>query len=126
MRGEVWCLTRSQEGRKPGPATGVFCERHGEEILPPAFDMLPVLLRFYHATSLVLGVSNPLPAKLVLPATAGPAPKLPAGLVPEQTERATPEQLAEFREQLRSAMGGRRPAKHENNGHAESNGHASK
>jgi len=101
LRGEVWMLKRGGDGRKSDPVFGVYSETFAEERLRPAFDIRPVLLRFYHVSHLVLGVENLLPAKLLLDPSHGDQPKLP--LVLEPTE--PPEPSKEEMERLKTLAG---------------------
>lgn len=101
LRGEVWLLTRIQEGRKAGPLRGVYCERQQEGVLSPCWDILPVLLRLLHVDKLLLGVPNPMPAKLVIEPTAGPAPHLPPELLPAPQATLSEQEKKQFSEQLK-------------------------
>jgi hypothetical protein len=101
LRGEVWLVGRPQEGRRPAPVCGVLHERCQESALPPPFDVTPVLLRFYHCSTLVLGVINPIPSRVVLPASVGQPPTFSAALEPTRPETAGPEQMLRFKERLR-------------------------
>lgn len=102
LRGEVWVLSRMQDSKKQVPVQGLYCERQSEDVLSACFDILPVLQRFYSVPTLVLGVLNPTPAKVLLEPAAGPAPNLPAGLQPPAEAPPTPEEIARFREGLRN------------------------
>jgi len=93
LRGEVWMLKRGGEGRKDDPVFGVYSETYNGENLRPAFDIVPVLLRFYHVPRLVLGVENALPAKLLLDPAQGDQPKLPFILEPSDPPRPDQEEI---------------------------------
>lgn len=123
LRGEVWILARSQEGKKSGPLEGVYCERQQEECLSACFDILPVLLRFYHCSTLLLGVANPMPAKLTLEAAAGPAPRLPADMLPTEPPKPTEQQRRQFSEQIANLAGKRRTPRDDTAPRPPSNGH---
>jgi hypothetical protein len=97
LRGEVWLLSRAGQGRKNDPVAGVYCETFNGDALRLAFDILPVLLRFYHVRELVLGVENTLPPKILLEASVGNAPTLPFSLEPTAPPAATQEQIEQIR-----------------------------
>jgi hypothetical protein len=119
LRGEVWLLTRHQEGKKQGTVEGMYCETQEEATVSQPFDIVPILLRFYHCSSLLLGVPNPMPAKVVIPPAAAPAPKLPAGLEQAAPTEATQEQRKLFSERLKNLKSKGAAAA---NGEAHSNG----
>lgn len=133
LRGEVWLLSRGENAKPNSPVKGLFCERQLSAKVSKPFDMLPVLLRLYHTDSLLLGASNPLPPKVMLQPVQGEAPNLPEEILPQEEAKATPEELAWFREQMKQAMGsmkgggvnGHTAAGDRKNGHA-SNGKAEK
>lgn len=119
LRGEVWVLARHVEGRKALPVTGVYCERQPECSLSPVFDITPVLLRAFHVPSILLGIPNPVPAKLEIGPSAGPAPQMPAELVPAPEKLASPEEIRKVMEMLKG-RGAKRPAPEK--GQASANG----
>lgn len=91
LRGEVWQLVRDGALGKRAPVEGAYCETQEDQAVSPWFDPLPVLQRFYHTTSIVLGALNPLPPRTSLPAVSGPAPNLPVGLRPAPAEEMSPQ-----------------------------------
>lgn len=74
LRRELWLLHRHNQRKKTGPVSGVLLETRAEEDTPAPFDVRPALYRLYHTNTLNLGVANPLPAKVVLPAVRLPPP----------------------------------------------------
>jgi hypothetical protein len=102
LRGEVWLLDRTGKSMRQSLVTGLFCERLPEEQVSQAFDIVPVLQRFYRVTTLLLGVPSPLPARLLLSDVAGPAPRLPEQLSPQAQAEPTPEQWEQFRRRIDS------------------------
>jgi len=102
LRGEVWNLSRGKTGGKSDPVVGVYSETFNEERLRPAFDILPVLLRFYHVPTLVLGVQNRLTPKVLLEPTHGDQPKLPFCLEPDAPPMPDEKELKRMREEVGS------------------------
>lgn len=98
LRGEVWHLFREGKGKNNDPLTGLFAERKTGRVVIEPFDIVPVLLRLYHVSSLRLGRPNTMPAKLVLPAIAGDAPALPPGASPATEAKPDPAKVQSFRE----------------------------
>lgn len=134
LRGQVWILSRASERGKTDPVIGIFCEELAESAVSKPFDIVPVLLRFFHVSTLNLGVANPLPPKLVLEAVAGAPPNLPQDLLPVEPVEPTAEERAKLREQLQKMRGktssngspppspanetnGKRPERSTDNGH---------
>lgn len=100
LRGEVWLLSRGGNGGKREPVEGLYCETFAEEKLRPAFDIKPVLLRFYHVRDLLLGVSNPLPAKLLLDPSESNAPTLPFTVEPQLPPQPDQKVIDRWREMV--------------------------
>jgi hypothetical protein len=101
LRGEVWSLWRCGKGLPNDPVTGLFAERRRENDVSPAFDIVPVLLRMYHVSSLRLGRPNSMPPKICLEAVAAPAPKLPDGVAELVEPQASEEKKKSFAEMRR-------------------------
>jgi hypothetical protein len=122
LRGETWTLFRVQKNGKTDPVQAVYCERVPESKLSTTFDILPVLLRLFHVSSLRLGAANPLPPKIMMEPVAGDAPTIPADLLPKAEERPDPEARKKLAEMLAEMRGGNRTAgngqtsTHANNG----------
>lgn len=102
LRGEIWNVERVGPTKKKTKVVGRYLERVGEQSLPLAFDILPVLKRFFSTPVLgTLDAPNPIPPRLLLPDTPG---EPPAGLPrPKKQERATPEEITEMRRTLAEA-----------------------
>lgn len=120
LRGEVWNLWRSQDKGARGSVTGLFCESHADRQLSKSFDILPVLLRLFHRSTLKLGHANPLPPRVVLEAQSGDAPTLPAEIAASAAPIDMEKQRAEARETWRRLR--EEQARKERNGQSASNG----
>lgn len=105
LAGEVWMLYRAEGGRKSARIEAVYLQRWARADVPQPFDVTPALQRFYHVQQLLLGVPNPLPAKLLLEPCVGPAPKLPEIPASAAESPPTAEQMAKLREMARGAFG---------------------
>lgn len=97
LRGEVWLWDRAEPRGKRAAVIGVHCETVAVDGLNPAFDVEPILRRFFNETAIRLGIPNPLAPKIFLNATPGSPPNLPsqvgegapADLSPEEIRRGT-------------------------------------
>ncbi len=103
IRGEVWILRR-QGKKKSGPVMGTFAGKHDEGILPPVFDVTPIVERFYHTSPLDLNAVNPIPPAVLASPREGPIPEMLRDLfkMPESDKPMTKEQIDELRAGLRS------------------------
>ena len=106
LRGEVWLLWRTDCGRRSSPIHAAYVETRSAQDHGRSFDISPPLLRFYHVPAILLGVPNPLPSKIMLPAVARPGPRIQEVAGPVQDDRPTTEQMAKLREMARQ-LGGR-------------------
>lgn len=104
LRGEVWVLSREDAKAKASPVIGAFCEALPHAEVSAAFDIVPILCRFYHVQTLALGAANPIPPKVFLEAVEGPPPNLPPELQPAKAREASPEETERIRKQLQEAM----------------------
>jgi hypothetical protein len=120
--GEVWRLARIGPGHKNDPVTGEFIERREGNKVPAAFDIVPVLLRMYHVSSIRLGRPNSLPPKVCLEAVAGDAPKLPEGEEDTSTPQATEEVRRTMRDMQKEWDEKRRRSQQQTDQGSESNG----
>jgi hypothetical protein len=128
LRGEVWSLWREGKGKNNDPVTGLFLERKQGSVVIEPFDIVSVLLRMYHVSSIRLDRPNTMPGKLVLPAIAGDAPKLPedvAKMIEPQKEEEQKQRFASMRREYdergrrsagRSDQADDQAGKHETNG----------
>jgi len=105
LRGEVWHISRPRTKAKGNKVLGVYCETLGEEYLAKPFKCLPVLLRFYHVTSLVLGTPNPMPRTVILPNSKDVIPHLPEDMLPPAPHEQTAEERKKVAEEIRKAGG---------------------
>jgi hypothetical protein len=107
VRGEIWSFWR-EGGKKEGAVLGAYSQTLPEEDQREWFSIVPILERLYHHCGLILGVENPVPRKTLLEARGGVQPRLVRELTtPLPVEvPATPEQMADLREQMRKAFGG--------------------
>jgi len=105
LRGSVYMLSREREGRNTHPVIGLFCEKREGDQLRQAFNVAPVLQRFYHAEELHLGVPNPIPPRLMFEPSQGRIPSLPAVLAREEELQrpAKPGEIRKLLEQARQA-----------------------
>jgi hypothetical protein len=101
LRGEVWAWDREGERGKRAPVFGAFCERADIDLLRPAFDIEPILLRFFNARSIRLDIPNPTPSRVYLEPVAGSPPSLPASMGGETERIASPEEVRETFRKLR-------------------------
>jgi hypothetical protein len=99
LRGEVWMLTREGDTAKKSKVVGTFCERLSDADVPPAFDIEPILLRFYRVKKLLLGLSSPVPRRLLLSDTRAPGPN-----VPKELQGPTPEEQERNRQHVRELL----------------------
>lgn len=97
LAGEVWMLTREGARRRSGKVLGAYLERKRDEELLEPFDVRQPLYRLYHTLELRLGVANPLPAKLVLPAISAAGPTLPTAARPADIPSVTEAQREALR-----------------------------
>jgi hypothetical protein len=105
LRGEVWHLTRPKVRRESNPVLGAFCERVDATALPAAFSLLAVVERFFHPLPVVLGAKNPLPAPVRVEPSHGPAPHVPAELLPLPAVEQTAADRKRIAEEVRKAGG---------------------
>lgn len=104
QRGQVWELQRDMptDKRKP-PVRAIFLEDREGRGFPPAFDVRPVLIRFYHQDALDLTKENPLPPRTILPVSMGDGPAhLKSKAQPAETPEARAEQGKKFRDWMHS------------------------
>lgn len=67
QRGQQWEIWRLKERKKTGPVQGkLLDEEIDPSLLPPPFDVLPVVRALYHASIIDLTHKNPLPARVVV------------------------------------------------------------
>jgi hypothetical protein len=107
LQGEVWSFWR-EGGKKDGAVLGAYSQTLAEEDRRDWFSIVPILERLYHHCGLVLGAENPIPRKTLLSPRPGVQPRLVKELMaplPADVP-ASPEQMAELREQMRKAFGG--------------------
>jgi hypothetical protein len=80
-RGQVWVFSRGPRvDHKHAPVVAVLTEQLDTSILPPAFNVLPVLHRRYRSDEIDLSVRNPMPSKVTMPVSQGPVPEVLRGL----------------------------------------------
>jgi hypothetical protein len=105
LRGQQWMLSRQQESKSNLPVTGLFCESWPLDQVPQAFNVEPVLKRFYHCDALKLGVPNPVPPRLILEPQSLRAPTMPAVLATEELAQrpVSREEMNRLLEQARAA-----------------------
>jgi hypothetical protein len=113
LRGETWILKRVGKKKRSDPVAGIFLERVAPDQLPEPFNILPVLVRRYRTDQFALDVANPLPPKVILPPSSGPAPSMLPELEDLQPSDPTPEDnlaakemLAEFLKTFVRPVGG--------------------
>lgn len=88
-RGQVWRLHRAPEpDKRRQPVSASLVETLNERSLPNPFSIQSPLVAVYRVNPVVLGISNPLPGRQPIEATAGAPPK---DLLPptEQIDRRT-------------------------------------
>jgi hypothetical protein len=135
LRGEVWFLSREIQGEKNSAVFGLYSETIPETRLPKNFDIRPVLQRMWNTDAFLLGVPNPMPAKVFLPGDHGDQPKLPFDVSEVAPPAPTDDQLRTIRDFVRGKRKADKPAKsnpgltssheEESNGQAhERNGHS--
>lgn len=104
LRGEVWKFVRKGKGKKTDPVSGIFCEKQGESVLSPEFDVYEFLKRFFREPSFPFDLPNPLTRKLILPAVAGPAPVLPPDVETEQPIEQSPAERKSLIEMMKEQV----------------------
>lgn len=97
LRGEVWLLQRATTKKKTGPVGGVLLETRDDVATPEAFDVRTPLCLCYHTTNLQLGVANPMPRKLVMPARKLAPPPGPGAFGLAEPPRPTESQADALR-----------------------------
>lgn len=74
-RGQVWLFSRApQTGKKKTPVSASLIEELDPESLPASFEVYAVLRTLYHVRNISLATPNPLPDRVMIEPTAGPAP----------------------------------------------------
>lgn len=69
-RGQLWRLSReASAGQQHTPCAAELRGRVNETMLPPPFDVRPILLHLFHAAQIDLTAANPAPPRLVIPPT---------------------------------------------------------
>jgi len=100
LRGELWILSRESEKDKTSPVVGAYCSSLEDRDTPAAFDIRPILCRFFNRLELNLGAGNPMPRQIVLGDVAGAAPIIPADLQPPPPVQEDPVQRKKLQEIL--------------------------
>jgi hypothetical protein len=74
-RAQTWKVSRlPQTGKAKTPVIAELIEENRPDSVPPAFDVVPVLLTLYHVARIRLDVKNPLPPRTLLPPSQGAPP----------------------------------------------------
>lgn len=101
-RGQVWELTRkaSTRKRKNFPTFARLTETIESRLLPPPFDVTPILTRYFHRTPKALDIPNPMPLPVMMNLSGGGAPKaLQERRQHEQPEGLDSDSKAHYEEQ---------------------------
>jgi hypothetical protein len=102
-RGQLWELSRGhkQKGKNP-PVRGKLVSNNPGMEPPEQFPILEALQLLFNFEPIELSVSNPLPARQLMEAIKGPAPRI--GPAPGDEGRMSPEELAEVRRKMGLAV----------------------
>lgn len=101
-RGQVWTLRRVlTEGEKGKKVEGMLLDQLDPSKLPQPFDFLACLKHCYYVFEIELGVKNPLPPRIMLPRSAGAAPRNYRAPQAEQ-EAFDPQEVLKRLEEARS------------------------
>lgn len=112
LRGETWALSHPQAGKKAMPVVGFFAEQADPVTLRKAFDVLPVLKRFYHLAELPASTPNPVPRRTLMEPTVNDPPIFLGEWPPPEEKPASREQVKAFLDKARKELGSGR------NGHS--------
>jgi hypothetical protein len=86
LRGEVWGLTREGESSRKSACIGTFYQTLPAESLSLAFDVEPILARFYRVQKLLLDMPSPVPSRVFLSDVRAAAPEIPPDFRPPVRE----------------------------------------
>jgi hypothetical protein len=98
-------VERTGNSKKKSIVVGIFCERVSDTALSHAFDVEPVLLRFYRVSALLLGTPCPTPPRLLLSDNTSPPPFVPEEFRPTPATPVTPEQREQFKKAMERMKG---------------------
>lgn len=98
-RAQEWIVSRPPEKKgKASPLTARFIGQVEAELVPPEFDIMPVVRYIYHSGDVELVETNPTPSRVVLSASAGQAP---LGTPTDKPKPASADDARKFSELLK-------------------------
>ncbi len=98
-RGQIWEMWMETDKKgKRSPVQGKLIEDHDPDKMPPPFDVVNVLRRLYHIDVIRLTTKNPMPPRLVLEESDGPAPAILGQRVDEERPMTDEEWQAKMKQ----------------------------